>query len=513
MIGAIYTRVSTDQQAEKGYSIDTQLDACHKRASELGLLQVEEFIDDGYSGAYLERPNLDRLREGIRNKRYSHVIVYDPDRLSRNLTHQLILTDEIEANGAKLIFINFEWENTPEGKLFYSMRGAISAYEREKTRERSMRGKRGKAMAGKVIRNNKPYGYDWDPVNSVYIINDQEAKMVRQIFGWYVNQHMGIRAIASRLAELNYPTRTDRKSWNMGTVRDILKRETYAGTHWSNKYYKVKVGQNKNKRGVRNESEWIPVTVPAIVSREMWEAAQRRFILNRHITKQPMDYPYLCRTLVICAVCGTPMKAIVSGTKHRPYYMCKTGKAASGKASLLGATEKCPARFIPAEELDNSVWEYVSNLLRNPELLKQELMSNKESKEDTTSLQSNLKRLNDQENELLKERERITLLFRKSLIEIGEAEKQLGEIKQSLTQIQSSRKALERELSVDLSNNEQALVTTIEEFSTHADIDDPVQRRNIILRVVKSIKAQRIDKGYAVNKEPEIEAEIEFVIK
>jgi predicted site-specific integrase-resolvase len=188
LIVAIYVRVSTDQQAEKGYSLETQLAECRKKIKDLPkVLAVEEFIEDGYSGAYLERPALEKLRNALREKRFGAVIVYDPDRLARNLTHQLIITDEIESSGAHLHFVKFEW---------------------------------------------------------------------------VVNDHLGIRAITTRLAQLQYPTRTDKNSWNIGTVHDIIRRETYAGTHWVNKEYKTKVGRNKFKRGSRKPSDWIAVPVP-----------------------------------------------------------------------------------------------------------------------------------------------------------------------------------------------------------------------------------------------------------
>ena len=97
-MNAIYCRVSTDTQAEQGYSISDQIRSCHAHAAKLGLITTKEseYIDDGYSGEYLERPALDRLRCEIRAKRIKNVIIYDPDRLSRNLTNQLLIADEIE---------------------------------------------------------------------------------------------------------------------------------------------------------------------------------------------------------------------------------------------------------------------------------------------------------------------------------------------------------------------------------------------------------------------------------
>jgi site-specific DNA recombinase len=501
MIVAIYVRVSTDQQAEKGYSLDTQLLDCKTKANELDYVSlIEEYVDDGYSGAYMDRPALERLRNGIRDKRFGAVIVYDPDRLARNLTHQLIITDEIESSGAQLIFVNFEWQDTPEGKLFYSIRGAVSAYEREKIRERMLRGKRGKALAGKVIRNNRPYGYGWNAERSVYVVNEEEAKMIRQIFNWCINEHLGIRAIATRLAELEYPTRTERRSWNIGTVHDILTRETYCGVHWVNKEYKSKVSQNKFKRGFRDESEWIPVQVPAIISRETWEAAQRQLQLNKRITKKPITYDYICRNLVVCPLCNTPMRTAVSGTKHKPYYICKTGRAVSGKTSLNN-NYKCPARQIPADVLDRHVWLYISNILQNPEILSEELNHPRDQNE---AVKEALERLAVNESQLLREREKITLLFRQDLIDQEMAEKQLTEIKQSLAQIKITRQKLETELINKQSND---ITRKVSDLIEYADTEDPVMQRQIILSLVQRIEAQRVDHNY---NSPEINVHVVF---
>ena len=89
---AIYVRVSTQQQAEKGYSLQTQIDACKKKAEELGASSVKVYKDDGYSGAYLERPALDDLRDAVSQKLHDAIIIYDIDRLARDTMHLLLLT-------------------------------------------------------------------------------------------------------------------------------------------------------------------------------------------------------------------------------------------------------------------------------------------------------------------------------------------------------------------------------------------------------------------------------------
>ena len=130
---AIYARVSTDEQALHGASLMTQVAECRKHIGPT-TETIIEFIDPGESGITLDRPQLVALREQIGHGVIQRLVILDPDRLSRKLVHQLLLTEEFERAGVSLEFVNFEWEQTPEGRLFYSLRGAVAEFEREKIR-------------------------------------------------------------------------------------------------------------------------------------------------------------------------------------------------------------------------------------------------------------------------------------------------------------------------------------------------------------------------------------------
>ena len=147
---AIYVRVSSEEQAQHGYSLDAQRHACRIRAQQLGATTMVEFADEGVPGTILERPGLTKLRQAVMRRDVDVVVIYDPDRFARSLAHQLLVTDEIERAKIRLDFVNFEWQNTPEGKLFYAMRGAFSEYEREKIRLRTSTGRIQKARQGKL---------------------------------------------------------------------------------------------------------------------------------------------------------------------------------------------------------------------------------------------------------------------------------------------------------------------------------------------------------------------------
>ena len=164
MSAALYARVSTDRQAEK-YGIASQVEALKKRSLEKGWTILPDgdkdaFVDDGYSGAELDRPALNRLRQVAREGGVDVVLAYDPDRLSRKLYHQMILAEEFEKQGIKLEFITQDMGTSPEDRTFFNMRGLVAEYEREKIRERTLRGSREKARQGKVVSAGTiPFGF------------------------------------------------------------------------------------------------------------------------------------------------------------------------------------------------------------------------------------------------------------------------------------------------------------------------------------------------------------------
>lgn len=109
MRAAVYARVSTEEHAQHGYSLAEPRESCARRAKELGATEILEFSDEGVSGATLERPGLEKLRDTLQEGIIDLIILRDPDRLSRKLAHQLILTEEFEKNGVRLEFLDFTW--------------------------------------------------------------------------------------------------------------------------------------------------------------------------------------------------------------------------------------------------------------------------------------------------------------------------------------------------------------------------------------------------------------------
>ena len=155
---ALYCRVSSARQ-EKEKTIQTQIAKLKEiyKKSEI----VKEYLDDGYSGADIDRPGLNQLREDAKNGLFNVVALYAFDRLSRKVGHQLVIKEELTKNDIKVEVLGRKLEDTPEGEFGEIVLGAVSQLERERILQRMRDGKMTKAKAGKLIASYPTYGYDY----------------------------------------------------------------------------------------------------------------------------------------------------------------------------------------------------------------------------------------------------------------------------------------------------------------------------------------------------------------
>jgi site-specific DNA recombinase len=266
---AIYARVSTEEQAKHGFSIPAQIRECQECIGEGDPLV---FADEGVSGETLQRPALEELRQRVHRGEVKAVYCLDPDRLSRKLLHQLLLTEEWERQGVSLHFVNGDYSKTPEGNLFYALRGAISEFEKAKITERMCRGRLEKARQGRVLRDFKIYGYCFEPEREQLVVHPQEAAVVRQIYRWFIDPPPSIQSIAEiarTLTRNGVPTKRGAKNWHRQVVRQILSNKTYVGEFYQNKW-----DTTNNRVRLRPREEWIHIPCPQIIDRETFNVAQ-----------------------------------------------------------------------------------------------------------------------------------------------------------------------------------------------------------------------------------------------
>jgi site-specific DNA recombinase len=392
----IYCRVSTGHQETEGTSLESQEVACRKQAQELGY-EVARVYHEVYSGAELfDRPELTRLRQDIRTGEYQAVLVFVVDRITRKQGTIGYLLLEFEKAGVELISVLDPLDTSLEGRLLLSVKEYMAEAEREKIKERSLRGKRQRLTQGKLHNYAlELYGYRRD-----------KERGVRLIYRWYTEEGMGIQAIARRLNALGVPPPSQGKihykdplrvaHWGIGSIHRILSEPSYRGES-------VVWRLHKGERRDPSEHIRLPAgTTPAIVPDAAWEIAQGKLATNRGTAARNQKRPYLLRGLVRCAVCGLSMQA-EQDQWGRVTYRCRSRQTPAGACGAKGATATDVldrnhfykvrprderSKFAPQDEelsarikaqthqvqgMDSWVWESVLAFLRDPSRIEQEL--------------------------------------------------------------------------------------------------------------------------------------------
>ncbi len=377
---AIYARVSSERQ-EKEHTIGSQLEALRAYATKNGMEVVEEFTDEGYSGARLDRPALDRMRDLAERRGFEVLLTYCTDRLARKFVLQALILDELERLGVKTIFLEGGAADDPLSKLMHQITGAVAEFERAKITERYRRDKLYRARCGEIVSPDVPFGYvkvpRRDGVPTHAEIQEAEAVVIRRIFDAYVKQELTVRQIAKRLTLDRTPTpRSGGGQWNWSAVDRILHEEAYIGTYYYNRKHCVPIeGAYGKKRQrfkctLRPKEEWIPISVPPIIDLATFQAAAGRARENEAFSPRNLqEGGYLLRKLVRCGRCGCSCSALTSkqtygGKVHSShYYSCL--RTTSGFLKQ----ERCSQRRIRADVLDELVWEEVSTKLQDPALV------------------------------------------------------------------------------------------------------------------------------------------------
>lgn len=384
----IYCRVSTPGQERDGTSLESQESACRAYADQHGF-SVAQVVRETGSGAELwERPLLSVVRADIKRGGIAALIIYDLDRLARNPVYQAIVIEECDRAGVSLEIVLAPLDSSPEGMLIAYVRGYAAQIEREKIRERQMRGKRQRALNGKIHgAGPELYGYRRDHDAGVRHIYEPEARVVRDIFTWVALERLGIRATAQRLVErgisppssgkMTYRDTTRQPQWGKSQILRIIKHPAYKGVAvaWRTRRIAKKSERQRadfdsaSGRVIRPESEWIPLpdgVTPPLVTPELWEQAQE--VIREHqarmLTRNAARF-YLLRGLVWCGRCGRRMESnlesrlLSTGERRRVrVYRCNSRNTPGGA---------CGGQRIPAEPLEVWVWERISALIRNPD--------------------------------------------------------------------------------------------------------------------------------------------------
>lgn len=467
----LYCRVSGEEQRKKGYSLADQLDTLRGWCSDNGYAIVDEIEDAGYSGAYLERPGLDRVREMVATGSVNAVVVLFRDRIARGVYAQL-LAEEFRNNGARLVALNSRGDDSPDGELGDNILDVIAAWERKKIAERMNRGKRRKAREGKLVAcPQSDFGFRYNDDRDGYEVDPPRMALVQCIFRMVGVEGMTMNAVARRFEAEGIPSPGGKRFWNRPGLRKLIMSDVYLAhtyeevaqivspevasrldpekrygiswygrrRHTHTQEVRIKDGKKtypKIKKTVEAPREdWIGVPVPDLGIPREWVLAAREAIKdNEKVSNCGRRFWELTGGVLRCATCGYAMGTNFVTDRGTGYYRCS-------RRYRLGLDACSQSKTLRAVETEAFVWEFVSDVLKDPtrlkrgldELVRQEKeLVGRGHEEDGKTWFKKLADLETQEERLLD-------LYLENKLDVDRYDRRL-------TQIGQTRKAVEEEL-------------------------------------------------------------------
>ena len=504
-MGAIYARVSSEQQREER-TIASQTAALIEFAKTHSLEVPTEWVieDEGFSGATLERPGLERVRDLAAEGQIQFVLASSPDRLSRKYAYQVLLIEEFAKHGVETLFVNAPQGTSAEDQLLVQFQGMIAEYERAQILERSRRGKRHRARCGEIsVLSGAPYGYRYlrktDEAPASYQVNDAEAQVVQRVYEMYTVVGLSIGEIARRLNAQGVPTRKQSARWERSVIWGMLRNPAYRGAAAFGKTRvagRVRVTRALRRRGglvsgdsvghERPPEEWIEIPVPALVSEESFARAQELLHENKIRSRRRTITPSIVQGLVSCQKCGYAFSRTSTYTTARKihYYKCI---GSDGWRKLGGPV--CNNRAVRQDLLDQIVWTEVVRLLEDPTLIQQELdrrllaaRSFGPTKKREQSLQRELIRIG-------KSTERMLTAYQEDLVSLDQLRERMPSLRQREQTVNAELQAIADQTN-DCANFlrlAETLTAFLGRLRSAADTLDVIERQRIVRLIVKDI--------------------------
>jgi len=502
---AIYARVSSERQKQE-HTIASQTAALQEWAPTQDCLVSPEciFEDEGYSGATLQRPGLERLRDLAVEGQLEIILAYAPDRLSRKYAYQVLLIEEFARHGVDISFLRSPRAQTPEDQLLLQFQGMIAEYERAQIAERTRRGKRHRAKAGLVnVLSGAPYGYRYqrktETADAYYQVLESEAAVVRRVFARYTQEGLSINAIARRLNEEQIPTRTGAARWCRSTVWGMLRNPAYyglAGFGKTEQTERQRITRPLRQRGGYSPrsstsrekpcEEWIGIPVPPLVSEETFALAQEQLEKNKRHAPRRTKEPTLLQSMLVCKQCGYAYYRTSTRTsKHTLYYY----RCLGSDNYRYQHGRVCTNRPIRQDYLDDLVWQEIIRLLQEPALVGAEIERRIEASQKaipTVRRQDALRKEHTRgQNKIM----RLLDAYQEALLPLEELRPRMVALRKRQQTVQTELNSLENQ-AMDKARYlrlAESMTDFLSQLQTRADTLDVINRQKILRLLVKEI--------------------------
>jgi site-specific DNA recombinase len=504
-MAAIYARVSSEQQREE-HTIASQTAALIEfaRTRELEVPKAWIFEDEGFSGATLERPGLERVRDLAAEGQLQAVLVYAPDRLSRKYAYQVLLIEELARQGVETVFLNAPQSATAEDQLLVQFQGMIAEYERAQILERSRRGKRHRARAGEIsVLSGAPYGYRYgrksDEVPASYALIEAEACVVRHVYELYTVKGFSIGAITRGLNDQGVATRKPGARWERSMVWAMLRNPAYRGTACFGKT-RAATRQRTTRAlrlrgGIRSRNsanrerpreEWIEIPVPALVTEETFARAQELLQQNKVLARRRTIEPSIVQGLVSCRKCGYALSRTSTRTSARKihYYRCI---GSDGWRHLGGPL--CNNKPVRQDLLDQIIWTEVIRLVEDPTLIQQELDRRLAAARAADPTQQREQALERELVHVGKGIERLLTAYQEELLSLEQLRERMPPLRQREQALRAEQQSIadqtrERATYLHLA---ETLTAFLARLRLAADTLDTVERQRLVRLVIKEV--------------------------
>ena len=505
---AIYARVSSDQQKEDK-TIASQTAALVAFASSQGYSVPAEWIfeDEGFSGATLVRPGLERVRDLVAEGQIQAVLVLSPDRLSRKYAYQVLLTEEWLRQGVETIFVNAPQSHTPRRPIAAAVPGhdrrvrarpdpgALAA--RQAPPRQAGRGQRSQRLRPTATATCARPTTARPTTRSI----EAQAEVVRQVFDLYTAQALSIGAITRRLNELGVPTRKEQSCWERSTVWAMLRNPAYRGMACFGKTQEaarqrrssraVRMRVRPPRRGARTQREtprdqWIQIPVPALVDERTFDLAQERLQDNKRFAPRRTIEPSIVQGLVHCAGCGYALYRLSTRSSARKiyYYRCL-----GSDAWRYQGQARCSARPIRQDLLEDTVWREVARLLEDPTLIQAELTRRLEAAQTAHPAKQHQDRISRELVQLQRRAERLLTAYQEELLDLDELRRRMPALRQRETRLKAELESLRDQLADQSACLRLAhtLSEFLERLRTQAQTLDVLARQRIVRLIVKEV--------------------------
>lgn len=450
---AIYARVSTEEQAEYGYSIDAQLDTLRAYCNMHQKTIVGEYVDRGVSGKSIEgRYELQKLLRDAKQGLFDEVLVWKINRISRRTIDLLKIVEEL---GQKKITFrsfseNFETE-TAMGKFALQMLGAVGELERNTIVDNVRMGMKQRARSGQW-NGGKVLGYRSSQAvrgqrhrrDSTLEIVPEEAVAVRKIFELYASGK-GLKAIANQINHEGHKTKRG-NAFSTDSIKQIILNPVYVG--------KIRYLQHENwnerRRKGKNDT---PILVDGghepIISEELWEKVQLLQKSKAVATSRTFDGKYTLTGLLRCPQCGAAMVAsrtvnrLKDGSKIiRRYYSCGNFKS---KGSSV-----CRANSVKADYAESFVYQRLKEVINSEQILTDIITTmNRQRKGNATPLQKELNSIHQKIESIEGKRQKYFSLFEDEIVERETLTNRLNELRAEKERLLARKSEIEWELGND----------------------------------------------------------------